>query len=150
LSYRPAGDLACKRPVIAITVFFCKSSCLFYFIIFRVLVRRATSFSILNLAFFLGKRGEARGNGPADRGRRRRIASRNDIGLHFRLSPFFLNLVFEFNLLFEFSFFSVAARAQPSTVDVNEETARQTNINVGEQVQKVDNDKGLGRQINAN
>jgi hypothetical protein len=36
-----------------------------------------------------------------------------------------------------FPFFSVAARAQPSTVDVNEETAQQTNINVGEQVQKV-------------
>jgi hypothetical protein len=52
-SYRSAGDLACKRPVRPITVFFCKSSCLFYFIIFCVLVRRATSFSILNLAFFL-------------------------------------------------------------------------------------------------
>jgi hypothetical protein len=32
--------------------FFLKSSCLFYFFIFCVLVRRATSFSILNLAFF--------------------------------------------------------------------------------------------------
>jgi hypothetical protein len=54
LRYRSAGDLACKRPVRPITVFFCKSSCLFYFIIFCVLVRRATSFSILNLAFFFG------------------------------------------------------------------------------------------------
>jgi hypothetical protein len=56
LSYRSAGDLACKRPVRPITVFFffCKSSCLFYFFIFCVLVRRATSFSISNLAFFLG------------------------------------------------------------------------------------------------
>jgi hypothetical protein len=52
LNYRSAGDLACKRPVRPITVFFCKSSCLFYFFIFCVLVRRATSFSILNLAFF--------------------------------------------------------------------------------------------------
>jgi hypothetical protein len=54
LSYPSAGDLACKRPVMPITVFFCKNSCLFDFIIFCVFVRRATSFSILNLAFFLG------------------------------------------------------------------------------------------------
>jgi hypothetical protein len=52
-SYQSAGDLACKRPVREITVFFCKSSCLFYFFIFCVLVRRATSFSVLNF-FFLG------------------------------------------------------------------------------------------------
>jgi hypothetical protein len=55
LSYRSAGDLACKRPVRAITVFFCKISCLFYFFTFCVLVRRATSFSILNLSFFFGE-----------------------------------------------------------------------------------------------
>jgi hypothetical protein len=29
LSYRSTGDLVCKRPVRAITVFFCKSSCYF-------------------------------------------------------------------------------------------------------------------------
>jgi hypothetical protein len=54
LSYPSAGDLACKRSVMPITVFFCKNSCLFDFIIFCVFLRRATSFSILNLAFFLG------------------------------------------------------------------------------------------------
>jgi hypothetical protein len=65
LSDRSAGDLACKRPVRPITVFFfCKSSCLFYFIIFCVLVRRATSFSILNLAFFLGNKVRPEGTAP--------------------------------------------------------------------------------------
>jgi hypothetical protein len=65
LSYRSAGDLACKRPVRPITVFFfCKSSCLFYFFIFCVLVRRATSFSISNLAFFLGKEVRPEGTAP--------------------------------------------------------------------------------------
>ncbi|KAH0815335.1 hypothetical protein GEV33_007456 [Tenebrio molitor] len=57
LSYRSAGDLACKRPVRPITVF-----C------------------------------EARGNGPTDRGRRRRIASRTISGFAFG-SPF-LFLIF--------------------------------------------------------
>jgi hypothetical protein len=56
-------------------------------------------------SFFFGKRGEARGNGPANRGRRRRIASRTISGITFGSPPFFFNLVFEFNLLFEFSFF---------------------------------------------
>jgi hypothetical protein len=89
LSYRSAGDLACKRPVRPITVFFCKSFCLFYFFVLCVLVRRATSFSISNLPFFFGKRGEVRGNGPADRGRRRRIALRTISGFTFG-SPLFL------------------------------------------------------------
>jgi hypothetical protein len=40
------------------------------------------------------KRGDARGNGPADRGRRRRIASRTISGFAFG-SPLFLNFVFE-------------------------------------------------------
>jgi hypothetical protein len=83
LSYRSADDLACKRLFRPITV-----SCLFYFIIFCVLGRRATSFSIL-FSFFLGKQGEARGNGPADRGRRRRIAPRTISGFIFGSPPFF-------------------------------------------------------------
>jgi hypothetical protein len=44
--------------------FFCKSSCLFYFFIFCVLVRRATSFSISNLAFFLGNEVRPEGTAP--------------------------------------------------------------------------------------
>jgi hypothetical protein len=64
LSYRSAGDLACKRPVRPITAFFFKNSCLFYFIIFCVLVRRATSLSILNLAFFLGNEVRPEGTVP--------------------------------------------------------------------------------------
>jgi hypothetical protein len=44
--------------------FFCKSSCLFYSFIFCVLVRRATSFSILNLAFFLGNEVRPEGTAP--------------------------------------------------------------------------------------
>jgi hypothetical protein len=63
-SYRSAGDFACKRLVRAITSFFFKSSCLFYFFIFCVLVRRATSFSILNLAFFLGNEMRPEGTVP--------------------------------------------------------------------------------------
>jgi hypothetical protein len=41
-------------------------------------------------SFFFGKRGEARGNSPADRGRRRRIASRTISGFTFGSPPFFL------------------------------------------------------------
>jgi hypothetical protein len=70
LSYRSAGDLACKTAgQTDNSFFFCKSSCLFYFLIFCVLVRRATSISILNLAFFLGN--EVR---PEERFRRSRAA----------------------------------------------------------------------------
>jgi hypothetical protein len=53
-----------------------------------VLVRRATSFSF-PVFFFFGKRGEARGNGPVDRGRRRRLASRTISAFAFSYSPFF-------------------------------------------------------------
>jgi hypothetical protein len=90
LSYRSAGDLACKRPVRPITVF-CKSSC--YFISLSVVSSSAARFlSLLKFFFFFGKPGEARGNGPTDRGRRRRIASRTISGFAFG-SPF-LFLIF--------------------------------------------------------
>jgi hypothetical protein len=46
-------------------------------------------------SFFFGKRGEARGNGPADRGRRRRIASRTISGFTFGSPRFFLYTIIE-------------------------------------------------------
>jgi hypothetical protein len=66
LSYRSAGDLdlACKRPVRPITGFFLYESYLFLFHYLCVLVRRATSFSILNLAFFLGNEVRPEGTVP--------------------------------------------------------------------------------------
>jgi hypothetical protein len=90
LSYRSAGDLACKRPVRPITVF-CKSFCYFISLSF-VSSSAARLLSLLKFFFSFGKRGEARGNGPTDRGRRRRIASRTILGYAFD-SPF-LFLIF--------------------------------------------------------
>jgi hypothetical protein len=111
LSYRSAGDLACKRPVRPITVFFVRVPVYFISLSF-VSSSAARLLSLLEFSFSFGKRGEARGNGPADRGRRRKIASRTISGFTF-VSPFFsLIFVFESHLLYE-SFFFIAARAQP-------------------------------------
>jgi hypothetical protein len=98
LSYRSAGDLACKPTVRPITVF-CKSSC--YFISLSFVSSSAARFlPLLKFFFSFEKRGEARGNGPTDRGRRRRIASMTISGFAFG-SPFlFLIFVFESHLLF--------------------------------------------------
>jgi hypothetical protein len=88
LSYRSAGDLACKRLVRPITVFFVRI--LVYFISLSFVSSAAARLPFLfYLAFFLGKQGEARGNGPADRGRRRRIAPRTISGFTFGSPPFF-------------------------------------------------------------
>jgi hypothetical protein len=109
LSYRSAADLACKWPVRPITVF-CKSS---YCIIYLLCPRPPGDFFFyFEFVFFFGKRGEARGNGPADRGRRRKLASRTIWDFAFG-SPLFFNFVFEFKLLFESFPFFIAARAQP-------------------------------------
>jgi hypothetical protein len=86
------GDLACKRPVRPTTDFFNRS-----FSIYILGPRPLRDFFYLNFSFLLGKRSGARGDGPADRGRRKRLASWTISDFTFG-STLFLS-VFEFNLL---------------------------------------------------
>jgi hypothetical protein len=92
LCYRSAGDVACKRPVRPIIVFFFYCSyCSTYLSFVSSSVARFPF--IFEFSFFFGKRDEARGNRPADR--HRKLASRTISDFAFG-SPFFLNFFIQF------------------------------------------------------